>query len=141
MQNTLDAKEIYYHSLYGANFQMFVNETFHDHNKIKWNNGVIIGNWKSVGFDRLLKYGTPILSSISSISDEDAIEVARIQCPERENKHYVGYGKYLVNNLDTRIVNSKVATTDYLRSKSYALPWNCLSVEELQSRGWLRLKL
>lgn len=35
---------------------------------------------------------------------------------------------------------SDLTTTDYLRSKGYALPWMGLSVEELVIYGWVKLK-
>lgn len=34
---------------------------------------------------------------------------------------------------------SDLTTTDYLRSKGYALPWMGLSVEKLQEYGWIKI--
>jgi len=45
------------------------------------------------------------------------------------------YNKEKYNGYETRILESY----DYLRSKSYALPYMGLSVEQLQSLGWIRL--
>lgn len=55
------------------------------------------------------------LKPLSSISNEDVIEVSETVCPEMH-------------------------AVDYLRSKGYALSYNGLSVEELVNRGWVKLK-
>lgn len=74
------------------------------------------------------------LKPLSSISDEDAIEVSKL----------------CVNGNDKRIDNIKVYAriyasqssliNDFLRSRGYALPWMGLLVEELVQRGWVKLK-
>jgi hypothetical protein len=79
------------------------------------------------------------LTAISSITDEDAIEVSNIV-------RDVTHGK----SFDTRVDNIKQlakyyaidysAVSDYLRSKGYALPLMRLSVEEQVNRGWIVLK-
>lgn len=90
------------------------------------------------------------LKPLSSISDEDAIEVAKI------------YGTFYDTKEDLEDVKDHVILAlieddeeaynmwdhvgfqvmsyviDYLRSKGYALPWMGLSVEELVEAGWIK---
>lgn len=53
------------------------------------------------------------LTPLSQITDEDAVEVIGV---------------------------SECHRADYLRSKGYALPWMGLSVEDLVSYGWVKIK-
>lgn len=115
------------------------------------------------------KCGSILLKPLSSISDEDAIEVAKIACPElfhtRKSGHYVDRsqidwvsvkhcnnyksvdididGYVLVcNESDGSLYerNSNMAhAIDYLRSKGYTLPWMGLTVEEMVEAGWIKL--
>jgi len=103
-----------------------------------------------------------ILKPLSSITDEDAIEVAE----------FMGLteGDFEINHRPTDIhidadsqeltlffedcsiyfndFNSDEASTgtdylsvyDYLRSKGYALPWMGLSVEQMVEAGWIKLQ-
>lgn len=93
------------------------------------------------GFQMLDKYPEICylqLKPLSSISDEDAIEVAMIESPDLKESHYKGFGQYLINNLSTSIVNNKIAIADFLRSRGYLLPYRDLSVEELINIGWAK---
>lgn len=75
------------------------------------------------------KYDMLELKPLSSISDKDA----ELIC-----KHH-----RVVSSDDKWSVNSMITldgySTDYLRSRGYALPWMGLSVEELESAGWIKL--
>tara|TARA_R110000850_G_scaffold275955_1_gene416448 strand:- start:30214 stop:30549 length:336 start_codon:yes stop_codon:yes gene_type:complete len=62
------------------------------------------------------------LKPLSSISDEDAITVG-----------------YKSASHVPKIKMWSQPNCDYLRLKSYALPWMGLSVEELIEAGWIRL--
>jgi hypothetical protein len=65
-----------------------------------------------------------LLTPLSLISEEDAIEVDRM----------VGY-------MPTGIADwAFTNAADYLRSKGYALPWMGLSVDQLEAAGWIKLK-
>lgn len=77
---------------------------------------------------------------LSAISDEDAIEVARIEYPLHPSHHYSGYGKYLCDNLNTSITSNKVHISDFLRSKGYLIGWMDLTPEDILSYGWGRLE-
>ena len=82
------------------------------------------------------------LTPLSSITDDDAIEVAKF---EGSFDDAIIRGNYLINNIlvvddynsDTHLV---IKIVDYLRSKGYALPYMGLSVEKLIEYGWIKLK-
>lgn len=91
------------------------------------------------------------LKPLTSISDEDAIEVAKIfgrvkgDSPNEYRKlinYFFGDGSlfdrfYLIPELP---VYTSLEVIDCLRSKGYALPFVGASVEELINRGWVKLK-
>lgn len=109
------------------------------------------------------------LKPLSSISDEDAIEVAKIACPElfhtRKSGHYVDRSQidwisvkhdYNYKSVDIDIDGyvlvcdesdgslyernpNMVHAIDYLRSKGYALPWMGLTAQEMVEAGWIKL--
>lgn len=85
------------------------------------------------------------LKSLSDITDEDAIEVGRLQDWQNENlpsynrdpeKFLIRQAKHDLTNLYSLVIE----TIDYLRSKGYALPYNGLSVEKQIEYGWIKLK-
>ena len=83
------------------------------------------------------------LKPLSSISDEDAIEVSKIR-GVRNNLSF--FGKEFIGNLFNDLYISELVSTaerdntiDFLRSKGYALPWMGLSVEKLIEAGWIKL--
>jgi len=84
------------------------------------------------------------LTPLSAITDEDAIEVAKILNETVRNDRYKEVIiDYFDGHFETTNSNRKwqiMHVTDYLRSKSYALPWMGLSVEDLVNYGWVKLK-
>lgn len=85
------------------------------------------------------------LKSLSDITDEDAIEVAKIidYNHGRNKLAFVKVGKHVCHNiLEMGEITPKRAFSliDYLRSKGYALPYNGLSVENQISYGWVKLR-
>lgn len=85
------------------------------------------------------------LKPLSSISDEDAIEVAKIhfQGPEFLNgmggRQIAHKGRFLIR----RWIKSsfwKSDVVDFLRSRGYLLPWMGLSCEEIIAEGWAKYK-
>jgi hypothetical protein len=85
------------------------------------------------------KYDAIELKPLSLISDEDAIEVAKMMVGERfENSKIIGqaYAHWLHKepnyNLDWKVVQ-------YFRKKRYACPFEGLSVEEMIEAGWIKL--
>lgn len=87
------------------------------------------------------------LKPLSEITDEDAVELAKIMGMQEETE-YVFIGKILANNVfdnsdemsETTIYNMHCQATDYLRLRGYAVQWYDLTVEEQVSRGWVQLK-
>lgn len=73
------------------------------------------------------------LKPLSSITDEDTIEVARLYW----NNAKTGEVSHTKNVMDTLIQKTNVA--DYVRSKGYALPFRNYSVDQLIEMGWLKL--
>ena len=93
------------------------------------------------------------LKPLSAISDEDAIECVKLYksnvrgdigiveiheliraSQELKERIILNYWNGINNGFNV------LAVYDYLRSQSFALPWMGLSVEELQSRGWLKIR-
>lgn len=79
------------------------------------------------------------LRPLTSISDEDAINVATMIVGDRfENPKLIGqaYAFWLNKdpnyNLDWKVV-------EYFRKKGYACPFEGLSVEEMEQLGWIKL--
>jgi hypothetical protein len=80
------------------------------------------------------------LKPLREISDEDAIEVARIS----KTRHIISVevGKAIVWSCVKKYIqypDLMAYVYDYLRSKGYALPWMGLSVEEMVQAGWIKL--
>jgi hypothetical protein len=79
------------------------------------------------------------LKPLSQITDDDAIEIAKIVVGDQfENPLIIGqsYG-YWLNKKSNYSLDWKVI--DNLRSKGYALPWMGLSVDEMIEAGWIKL--
>lgn len=89
------------------------------------------------------------LRPLSSITDDEAIEVAKIGLPDKVLYDYLwipGTGKAIANSIDKgRQTNTFyphfrfIDTADYLRSKGFALPYMGLSVETMVEYGWIKL--
>ncbi len=90
------------------------------------------------------------LKPLSSISDEDAIDIYSIMIPTGKSteKERIFYGRSFIKNYDTTNETLEFAQSyldiqraiDFLRSRGYALPWMGLSVEQLTEYGWIKLK-
>lgn len=107
------------------------------------------------------------LTSLSQITDEDAIEVAMIVTPvifERSGKVFITRDSEEVQvrqklNVYLTVIEfiegaiyaysedesythnpNMVYAIDFLRSKGYALPWMGVSVEQQVEYGWIKLK-
>jgi hypothetical protein len=89
------------------------------------------------------------LKSLSDMTDEDAIEVAKILFgDDYEEDKWVQdiklnlrdqFGSNIFPNIQPYFsISWKVV--DYLRSKGYASSWNGISVEEQIKFGWIKLK-
>jgi hypothetical protein len=90
----------------------------------------------------LLKISYLELTSLSDITDEDAIDVANILGIRKDvsNKLRIEWAINSLNESRTLKAIQGAMAYDYLRSKSYALPFNGKSVEELIELGWLKIR-
>lgn len=92
------------------------------------------------------------LTSVSKITDEDAIEVKTIFSKYRDSsilklskEEIISQGRSLANSFNYSgscmcgLINV-IESADFLRSKSIAIPWRDLTVEDLISYGWVKQK-
>lgn len=79
------------------------------------------------------------LKPLSSISDEDAIELGYSTCDDPLNSNYGMSASGCFFDDWTQREEMLMSDSDYLRSKGYALPWMGLSVEEMVEAGWIKL--
>lgn len=86
------------------------------------------------------------LKPLSRITDEDLISVASIVFdPFYEGLRTIKIGKEIVSYIfkdanGNGYQKHAPQIADYLRSKGYALPYMGLTVEEMESAGWLKLQ-
>lgn len=84
-----------------------------------------------------------LLKPLSAISDEDAIEVAKITYPG-DGSWQIGKGIInLIQEASLTALDIDFETlfeiVDFLRSKGYALPFRQYSVEQQVANGWIKL--
>ncbi|WP_284464864.1 hypothetical protein [Chryseobacterium sp.] len=126
MENTLENKAKFFAQYWGQNVMMWNEADSNSHQKI--------------GVSYMTKYGVSNrrleLKPLSSITDEDYkfIMNDKVMNPDLEN------GDPLFTFAIGGLRMSDLTTTDFLRSKGYALPWMGLSVEKLVEYGWIKLK-
>jgi len=77
-----------------------------------------------------------LLKPLSSITDDDAIEVAK-QMAYDDNLDINGKSQVIHWEANWKLI--PLISSDYLRSKGYALPWNGHSVEEMIQFGWVKI--
>lgn len=123
MENTLENKVKFFALYWGQNILIS-----------KVSDGSVRSKVLGRYFEGELREAFLELKPLSSISDEDAIEVSKL-CVNGNNKRIDDIKVY------ARIYASQSSLiNDFLRSRGYALPWMGLSVEELVQRGWIKLK-
>ena len=83
-----------------------------------------------------VKNGYLLLTPLSAITPEHDIELLNIIATISSDNFLNGIlgGNY------TKNVSMASEAIDYLRSKGYALPFMGHTVEEMESKGWLKLK-
>ncbi len=86
------------------------------------------------------------LKSLKDITDEDAVEVAKICEFTNQNsftcKVFVEnyfYNQYTIDR-PYSFTHNVSQSIDLLRSKGYALPWMGLSIEQLIEYGWVKIQ-
>lgn len=130
MENTIENRHRFFSLYFGQDVYMF-NDAHPCINPMTyWN---IIENETEENDFLLLK-------PLSSISDEDAIEIRKLNGNITANNKLVGHTlvHWLYKEGTSRDIPFEAV--DYLRSKGYALPWMGLSVETLVEYGWVKLK-
>lgn len=88
------------------------------------------------------------LKKLSSISDEDAIEVAKMSFRDLSNQsqsEIIEIGKRLINSVtsdDASYFSGRlcIAICDLLRSKGYAIRFMQYTVDQIISFGWIKLQ-
>lgn len=92
--------------------------------------------------DRFLKNAYAELKSMVSITDDDALEVSKLFTESEILILDECRRQYYINLVKTHVLPSRTVrgdVSDLLRLKGYALPYNCVSVEEQINRGWTKL--
>lgn len=89
------------------------------------------------------------LTDLSAITDEDAIEVAKIWFKESKTDrsyHTAFNGKSVINRFQSEHsqtcpngIIKVLEIVDFLRSRSYAVPYNGLSVKTMIDYNWIKL--
>jgi len=80
-----------------------------------------------------------LLRHLASLTDNEAIEVAKIVWPKHKNLHTHEEGRWYVLRERTTSPREHIHLIDYLRSIGIALPYFGHSVEELCAAGWVKL--
>jgi hypothetical protein len=94
----------------------------------------------------LREYDYLFLTPLSSITDEDAIEVARIEYQNvLDINNYSDYacvkiGKDVIGVLLLDHESIPLRLSDFLRSRGYLLPWKQYTVDEILAKGWAKTK-
>ena len=83
-----------------------------------------------------------ILKPLLSIADEDAVDLSKIIKLKFSS---VYNDEFVLSEIKKSIINDAhnlpYAVVDYLRSKSYALPYMGLSIEKLIEYGWVKINV
>lgn len=109
---------------------------------------------QKVGSTYMTKYGIKnrylLLKPLSSITDEDALELAKIGLPDRlydylwSKQTGEAIAKSIKHGRQTNIFYKDFRMADafdFLKLKGYAVSWMGLSVEKLIEYGWVKLNL
>ena len=124
MENTLENKAKFFALYYGQKILIWNDKISQNLIKLKLN----------ILIDYIDTTDILELKPLSSISDEDAIEVSKL-CVNGDDKRIENIKVYArIYALQSALIN------DFLRSRGYALPWMGLSVEKLIKYGWIKLK-
>lgn len=138
MENTLENKAKFFAQYWGFNETMVI-DTFMGRTNILSVDYVL----KEHSLHSIFKDYQLLLKPLSSITDEDAIEVAKIFNQHKIKAHYSDddLKAYLINKGKQFAFRCEhyVIIYQYLQSKGYALPYMGLSVEQLVEYGWVKL--
>lgn len=132
--NTIENK-IKFFSLYSGQEIITAEKRVYSETPFDWHRHLY-----GYGFETKCAYAN--LKPLSSITDEDAKKVLHLSGYDSDGVPFdyelCDSDWVLKNALDNdEDILSNVA--DYLRSKGYALPWNGITVDEMQKMGWIKL--
>jgi len=127
MENTQDNKEKFFAQYWGQEVL-----------RIKgWGRLLLLDSFKFLPEEKTIEKSSLELIPLSKITEEDAVKTSKIY----------DVGQKLDDDLHAlrgkRIIKASMYNMplcDYLRSKSYALPFMGIDVETLISWGWVKLK-
>ena len=85
------------------------------------------------------RYGYLELKPLSSITDEDAAEVARLMGRFGLYVYLINQGRGFINSAGIPF-RLPIKVYQYLQSKGYALPFMDISVTTFIEAGWVKLK-
>jgi len=126
MENTLENKKCFFYQYYGQPVLRYRNLPIEFVKKLSFRSA------------KFLIHSYLELTPLSSITDEHAVECMCIELGI-EIDEFNGNPKNTVSHYRfSSECYSREA--DFLRSKSYAIPFNGLSVEEQIERGWTKLR-
>lgn len=137
MENNNDNKAKFFAQYWGQ--KVVVRDVKHDDILFNvWANTII----EVISDQRIKSYLE--LNCLSNITDEHALSISKT-CYRGLEAHTVEAGKNIALGLVKEysilhVGEVLIFVTDFLRAKGYALPWMELSVEQLVSLGWVKLK-
>lgn len=134
MENTLEEKAKFFAQYYNQVVMGEIETNYHPLDRSVVDNYNISGSLRRGAF----KNAFIELTGLSSITNEDAIEVCNIFRGEGVDNSG-GLSLSFCNRYMSRIIQSTGAY-QYLQSKGYALPFQDLTIEQLIEYGWITLK-
>jgi len=130
MENTLTNK--------AAFFMHYPNIDYHYTTTTGLSYGSLLDEYDIVGFYTCLEQDSYIeLRDLSSISDEDAIEISKMHYKISTSTPDSGIA--LINTFGRSESSLPSIVVDYLRSKGYAYIFGDLTIEEQVKYGWLKI--
>jgi len=129
MENNLENKETFFY-VYGKQKVLVRNIIAEEYKELRICTAFEWDGWLSTSH--------LLLTPLSQITDDDAIEVALLNHndPNDERVNMVQFGRAIAS----RNTEFRHGTADYLRSRGYALPYMSLSVEQQIEYGWIKLR-
>ena len=134
MKNTPENKAKFFAQYWGQRIWRYNHTT--GEKALLYINATTIENKKHFGFGGFLE-----LKPLSQITDEDAIEVAKLSKSFFDDPKI--WGRTVIKSFTTDCSSYSASVIlnieHYLRSKGYALPWMGISVEQQIEWEWVKL--
>ncbi len=136
-ENTPENKAKFFAQYWGQNVQYYTT------------NGIDYPFQVNENFTEALGISYLLLTPLKNISNEDAIEVAKINIgrllPEMDERQLLQVAHRQLNGISNNKYDGQfpiefINMIDFLRSKSYLLPYKDLSTDDLIAYGWAKEK-